>query len=155
MDDVLLVQVVERLEELMHDGLELLLPANVGLCQRRSLRQLHDQPALVLLDVEVESLVAEDVGMLEPLEHQEVGLQSGDVFILEGEDLHCKGLVIRSFGAPVNDSAGTLSQFLQDLIFFFKESFPLLLLHSFLFIFLISLTLYFLTFSLSPHFLPL
>lgn len=103
-DDVLLVEVGERHQHLVHHSAEVGLLDEVRLRQRGRLCEFHDEVSRVLLHVEIEAFVGEDVGVLQSLEDQEVGLESGDVFVLEHEGFHCEVLVGLPFDAAVDYS---------------------------------------------------
>jgi len=86
--DCPLVEVVEGLQQLLRDLLELQFGGEGETGEAGGVEQLHDQPASMLLQIQVQSLILDDVAVGQPFDQHEVGPDLRDVLVVEHERLH-------------------------------------------------------------------
>ena len=75
----------------------------------------------MLGEIDVDGLVPDDVGVLEMLDGKKCSLQCHNMFLLDFKYLHCEGFSCFPFDAGVNDSVGTLANFIKNFIFLVKD----------------------------------
>jgi hypothetical protein len=79
------MEVVECIYQLIHDSSDVLLSGKLDLFKRGEIDKLHYQPAGSFAKINIESLILDDIRVLQPLDRQEIGLQSRKILLLELE----------------------------------------------------------------------
>ena len=121
MDNILAVHIAESFQQLNHNCLDAALLAQMNLLKRRPGDQFHNQPAHSFSHVDVEGFIFDDVGMFKSLHQQEVRLKSWQVFFLYLEFFHCELFLILFSLTTVDNSIGSLSNFIQKFVFALKR----------------------------------
>jgi hypothetical protein len=115
------VEVGQRLQQLAEYAPQPLLATHLRPAQAGGEHQLHHQPAGVLHQVDVEGLIADDAGVGEGAEEEEVGLEFWQLLVVEHEGLDCVALARPALDAAVHHSVRPLSQLLHQLVLLGEE----------------------------------
>jgi hypothetical protein len=116
MADISLVYMRDYFEQLGEHKLQVWFGCLREVGEVREWEVLHDQVGNALLEIEVEGVVADDAGVAQLLDGEEVFLQLQDVFLVHADDLHRVDLSRLAVLATVHAGVGALSYHLKQRI---------------------------------------